>query len=143
MNAACSSPSAFLPPVPPTSNDHGALLIQDLWSSFTDYILDPRHQQTMKVLATHEKTKKKKYLVPCLAQQCHFTPFIMSADDLGCEADVVVCQSALKYASKTDKPYSMICGFMCNCISILSPWLSYSIWLHEFHLTSLTEWCRL
>jgi len=71
------------------------------------------------MLASHEKAKKKKYLAPCLAQQCHFTPFIVSADCLlGCEADAVVCKLTFTYAEKTDKPYSVVCGFMCKCISI-------------------------
>jgi len=49
----------------------------------------------LKVLASHEKAKKKKYLIPCLAQQCHFTPFIVSADGLlGHEADAMVCKLA-------------------------------------------------
>jgi len=73
----------------------------------------------LKVLASHEKAKKKKYLAPCLAQRRHFTPFIVSADGLlGREADAVVCKLAFTYAEKTDKPYSVVCGFMRNCISI-------------------------
>jgi len=35
----------------------------------------------------------------------------VSADDLlGHEADVMVCQLAGKYAKKTEKPYSVLCG---------------------------------
>jgi len=60
-----------------------------------------------------------KYLAPCLAQRCHFTPFIVSADGLlGREADAMVCKLAFTYAEKTDKPYSVVCGFMRNRISI-------------------------
>jgi len=56
----------------------------------------------MKVLASHKKNKKKKYLAPCLAQHFHFTPFIVSADGLliGHEADAMVCQLASKYVGK-------------------------------------------
>jgi len=43
-----------------------------------------------KVLASHEKSQEEEYLTSCLAQQCNFTPFIVSADTLGCEADAVV-----------------------------------------------------
>jgi len=61
----------------------------------------------MKVLASHEKNKKKKYLAPCLAQWHHFTPFIVSADGLiGHEADALVCKLAFTYAEKTDKTLS-------------------------------------
>jgi hypothetical protein len=36
-----------------------------------------------KVLETHEKEKKRKYLKPCLEQQRrHFTPFVVSTDGL-------------------------------------------------------------
>jgi len=53
---------------------------------------------------------------------CSAMPFhtlIVSADGLlGHEADAVVCKLAFTYAEKTDKPYSVVCGFMCNCISI-------------------------
>jgi len=38
---------------------------------------------------------------PCLAQCCHFTIFVVSADGLlGHEADVMVSQLAGKYAKK-------------------------------------------
>jgi len=95
----------------------------------TDCILDVHITDTdaktyqakdpMKVLASYEKNNKKKYLAPCLAPMFHFTPFIVSADGfLVHEADAVICQVAGKYAKKTEKPYSVICDFMHNCISI-------------------------
>jgi len=65
------------------------------------------------------RTRQRKYLAPCLAQQCHFTPFIVSADGLlHHEADTVVCKLAVTNAEKADTPYSVVCGFMCNHISI-------------------------
>jgi len=119
-----SSPSPSIP-----NDDRGDLLIRGLWSRGTDCIFDVRITNTdaktykskdpLKVLASHEKAKKKKYLAPCLTQQCHFTSFIVSADGiLGHEADAVVCKLAFTYAEKTDKPYSEVCGFMRNRISI-------------------------
>jgi hypothetical protein len=33
-----------------------------------------------KVLAAHERKNKKKYLVPCLDQRRHFSPFVVSTD---------------------------------------------------------------
>ncbi len=74
------APSASSPPLSPPSVDHGDLLICGLWSHGTDCILDVHITDTdaktyqskdpLKVLASHEKNKKKKYLAPCLAQQC-------------------------------------------------------------------------
>ncbi len=88
LASATSAPSA--PPSPP-NDDHGDLLIHGLWSSATDCILDVlstemdaktyQSKDPMKVFASqHEKSKKKKYLAYCLAQHCHFIPFILSAD---------------------------------------------------------------
>ncbi len=55
----------------------------------------------LKVLASHEKNKTKKYLAPCLAQHHHFTPFVVSADGLlGREADAVVCKLAFTYLKR-------------------------------------------
>jgi len=88
----------LLPHPPPSSlpsDDWGDLLIHGLWSHgtvLTVFALDVQIIDTnaktyqskdpLKVLASHEKAKKKKYLAPCLTQRCHFTPFIVSADGL-------------------------------------------------------------
>ena len=69
----------------------------------------------LKVLASHEKNKKKKYLALCLAQQHHFTPFVVSADGLlGREADAVVCKLAFTYAEKTDKNHTQWFVVFCT-----------------------------
>ena len=34
------------------------------------------------LLETQEKDKKRKYLLPCLSQQNHFAPFVISVDGL-------------------------------------------------------------
>jgi len=69
---------------------------------------------------------------------------------LGHEADAVVCKLAFTYAEKTDKLYSVVCGFMCNCISIAILWapitvltlrLLYSLGPYEFSPSSVAGWC--
>jgi len=84
--------SASSTSLPIPNEDHGDLLICGLWSSATNCIWmsasptwmpqSTNLKNAMKVLASHEKEKKKKYLAPCLAQCCHCTPSIVSADGL-------------------------------------------------------------
>jgi len=96
MIPSAHAPSAASASLPTPTDDCGDLLLCGLWSSATDCILDVRIADTeaktyqakdpMKVLASHEKNKKKNYLAPCHAQWCHFTLFIVSADGLlGCK----------------------------------------------------------
>jgi len=76
MTPLAPSPVASAP-LPTPSDDCGDLLIRGLWSSATDCILDVHITNTgaktyqakdpMKVLASHEKNKKKNYLAPCHA----------------------------------------------------------------------------
>jgi len=103
------------------------------------------------VLASHEKAKKKKYLAPCLAQQHHFTLFIVSADGLlGYEADAVVFKLDFTFAEITDTPYLVACGFMNNHISISILWAIHHCFqgwipsgcMAEFSPSSMAEWCR-
>jgi hypothetical protein len=73
--------------------DRGDILIRGLWTRGTDCIIDV-HSSTdanaksnwskdpIKVLATHEREKKKKYLEACLGQCRHFSPFVVSTDGL-------------------------------------------------------------
>ncbi len=96
---------------------------------------------------------------PCLAQCCHFTVFVVSADGLlGHEADVMVCQLAGKYAKKTEKPYSVLCGsiiklalpFFVPFIAVLEapvfPLASGCMSSHQFLngciSSSMAGWCR-
>ena len=73
----------------------------------------------MAVLASQERTKKKKYLASCLAQHRHFTPFVVSVDGLiGREANQVLRKLATRLAEKSGKPYSVVCGFMRARMSI-------------------------
>ena len=84
-------------------SDRGDVLCRGLWSNGQDAILDIRVTDTdqasyvkrdpEKVLQSHEKEKKKKYLRPCQHQRRAFTPFVMSVDGmLGQEAKNVLKQ---------------------------------------------------
>ena len=54
-----------------------------------------------KVMATHEKKKKAKYLDLCLTQRHQFTPFVVSTDGMvGREATTLVSSLALKLSRK-------------------------------------------
>jgi hypothetical protein len=65
---------------------------------------DAIHPDPMKVLANHEKEKKKKYLQPCLDQRRHFTPFVVSADGLiGKEAKTLLKRLSALLAEKWEK----------------------------------------
>jgi hypothetical protein len=58
-----------------------------------------------KVLATHEREKKKKYLEACLGQRRHFTPFVVSTDGLiGREAKILWKKLSALLAAKWEKP---------------------------------------
>ena len=73
----------------------------------------------MKVLAAHEKEKKRKYLEPCLEQRRHFTPFVVSTDGLlGKEAKTLLRTLLAAIAEKTGKSYSETCGFVNARMSI-------------------------
>ena len=72
-----------------------------------------------KVLAAHEREKKKKYLEPCLEQRRHFSPFVVSTDGLfGKEAKIVLKRLALMLTEKWGKPYSEVCGYVNARMSI-------------------------
>ena len=47
--------------------------------------VDAKSQQSKvphKVFEAHKREKKKKYLKACLEQRWHFSPFVVSTDDL-------------------------------------------------------------
>jgi len=78
-----------------------------------------------------------------------FSLFLLMVLLLSHEADAVICQLTSKYVIKTEKSFAVVCGCMCNCISLplfeplqLSLRLLYSCWLHEFYSSSLARWCR-
>ena len=111
------------------NEDRGDVLIRGLWASGTDCIIDVRitdvdaksnrSKDPMKVLAAHEREKKKKYLEPCLEQRRHFSPFVVSTDGLlGKEAKTLLKKLSAVLAAKWDKPYSQICGYVNARMSI-------------------------
>jgi len=123
-NSPVSPGSQALP-----SDERGDMLIRGLWSRGTDCILDIRVANTdaksyrskapPQVLASHESSKKKRYLQPCLAQRRHFTPFVVSVDGLlGKEAQRVIQTLAGHLAHKSERPYSQVCAFIRARLSI-------------------------
>jgi len=111
------------------SDERGDMLIRGLWSRGTDCILDIRvanadaksYQSKVppQVLASHESSKKKWYLQPCLAQHRHFTPFVVSVDGLlGKEAQRVIQALAGHLANRSKYNYSQVCTFVCAHLSI-------------------------
>ena len=111
------------------SGERGDLLIRGLWSRGTDCILDVRVTDTdcksycrrdpMKVLASQEKEKKRKYLKPCLDQRRDFVPFVVSVDGLiAREAKATLQRLASLISEKWRRPYSVVCGYVQARISI-------------------------
>jgi hypothetical protein len=101
--------------------ERGDVLIHGLWQQGTDAIIDVCitdldaksniSRAPMKVLAVHEREKKRKDLEPCLEQFRHFSLFVVSTDGLiGKEAETMLKKLSARLAEKTDKPYSVVCG---------------------------------
>ena len=95
----------------------------------TDCIIDVRVADTdakinlskdpAKVLETHEKEKKRKYLASCLAQRRHFTPFVVSTDGLlGKEAKCLLKKLSILLSDKWEKPYAVVRGYVNARMSI-------------------------
>ena len=111
------------------SAERGDILIRNCWTQGTDCIIDVRVTDTdaasyrsrppEKVLAEHERAKKRKYLEACQAQRRDFTPFVVSADGLlGKEAKTLLRQLSSRLAEKYEKAYSQVCGFVMARMSI-------------------------
>ena len=80
----------------------------------TEVDRDPR-----KVLAQHERAKKKTYLVLCTDQWRHFTPLVFSVDGMvGVEAQAAIKRLASLLSVKWKRPYSEICAYVRSGISI-------------------------
>jgi hypothetical protein len=68
-----------------------------------------RSKDPHKVLNTHERGKKKKYLEACLEQRRHFTPCMVSTDGLlGREAKTLLKKLSSVLAEKWEKSYSEV-----------------------------------
>ena len=111
------------------NDDHGDVLIRNFWAPQPDCILDVRVTDTdtksnlnrdpAKVLESHERAKKKKYLGACLAQRRHFTPFVVSVDGLlGKEAKTALKKISTRLAVKWERPYSQVCVYVNARMSI-------------------------
>jgi hypothetical protein len=71
----------------------------------------------MKVLAAHEREKKRKCLEPCLEQRRHFSPFVISTDSLiGKEAQTMLKKLSARLAEKLGKPYSLLGMRVHQCL---------------------------
>jgi hypothetical protein len=86
-----------------------------LWNGFiinvrvtdTDAKSNRSKKAHAKVLAAHEREKKKKYLEACLEHHRHFTPFVVSTDGLlGKEAKILLKKRSALLAEKWENPYS-------------------------------------
>ncbi len=111
------------------NEDRGDILIRGLWARGTDCIINVRitdldaksnrSRDPMKVLAAHEREKKKKYREPCLEQHCHFTPFVVSTDGMiRKESKLLLKKLSALLSEKWEKPYSEVCGFINARMSI-------------------------
>jgi hypothetical protein len=57
-----------------------------------------------KVLETHEKEKKRKYLGPCLEQRQHFTPFVCSVDGMALLSRIRLRQRLAEHCHRVCHP---------------------------------------
>ena len=65
-----------------------------------------RGRDFIKILASHEKEKKDKYLQPCLQMRKDFTPLVYTVDGIaGCEARNVEKRLASHLGTKWGKGY--------------------------------------
>jgi hypothetical protein len=112
-----------------SKDERGDILIQGFLARGTDCILDVCVTDTdgksyckqlpAKVLETHKKEKKRKYLGACLERRWHFTPFVCSVDGLlGQEATIFYKRLAAKLAAKWQRTYSEVCGYVNARLSI-------------------------
>jgi hypothetical protein len=78
-----------------------------------------RSEDPDKVLAAHEREKKKKHLGDCLEQCRHFSLFVLSADGLlGKEANVLLRKLSAMLPDMLEKPCSEVCGCVNARMSI-------------------------
>ena len=111
------------------SNERGDVLVRGLWAPQTDCVIDvrvtdsdscsQRHMDVPKVLLKHERAKKSQYLLPCLEQRRHFSPFVCSVDGvLGREATAVLRRLGRAIAPKWDMPFSKVMAYIKTQISL-------------------------
>ena len=111
------------------NSDRGDILIRGFWSRDADCIVDvricdvnqPSHvsRKTEAGIKSAENKKKKKYLVPCLEQRRHFTPFIVSCEGMkGKETDTFIRRLAQRLSKKWHRPHSRTVGFIRSRFAI-------------------------
>ena len=72
-----------------------------------------------KCLETSYEEKKSNYLVACLKQRRHFTPFVVSVDGLlGVEADEILKRISSRLEKKWKETYSCTCGYVKSRVVI-------------------------
>ena len=109
--------------------DRGDVGVHGFWRRGTTCIFDTcvsdtdapsyRDQVPAKVLATHERKKKAKYLQPCLERRRHFTPLVFSVDGLaGKEAQAATQRLAALLSTKWKRTYSEVCGYVRSRLAI-------------------------
>lgn len=114
-------------PVP--NMNRGDIAVRGFWHRGTSTIFDVRITDTDaasnrslapgRVLAKHEKEKKKKYLDDCLSARNEFTPLVFSVDGMaGGEAQAAMKRLASLLAGKWGRTYSAICGYVRSRMSV-------------------------
>jgi len=71
------------------------------------------------------KPRKRNILLLVLLSDTISFPSLYLLILIGNQADAVVCQLEFTYVEITDKHYSVVCGFMCKCISIAIIWATH------------------
>ena len=78
-----------------------------------------RNTTNEKVLAKHEKEKKKTYGEACANRRKHFTPLVFTVDGMrGKEANAAMKRLAATLAAKWSRPYSQVCGYVRSRLSL-------------------------
>lgn len=117
-----------------TNKDDGAqeradTLIRGYYQPGRDVLIDYRvvnldsksyiNKKPEKVLAQAERDKNKKYRESCLAQRRDFVPFVVSTTGLlGKEANIFLKRLAGVLATKHNKEYSAVCGYVKAYVSV-------------------------
>ena len=78
-----------------------------------------RTMETDKLLARHEKEKKKKYAEACQERRRDFTPLVFTVDGCGgVETNAAIKRLAALLAIKWRREYSEVCGYVKSRLSI-------------------------
>ena len=107
----------------------GDVNIHGLWEKGSECILDISITDTgakpyqniasSKVLERAAKLKKDKYLTACLERCCTFMPLVYLVDGMACkEALAFKKRVASLLASKWNRPYIEMVGFVCSSMSL-------------------------